>query len=602
MSKSDISDEDYNHAKLVWDRFNCKIFRDYHDIYLKCDVLLLSDVFERFRKTTKENYGLDPCNYMTSPGLSWDAMLKMTKISLDLFSDYDMHTMIEMGIRGGISMAITRYAKANNKYIESYDEKENQSFLLYLDANNLYGHAMSRSLPVGDFEWEIPTIKEIEEYNDELKKGYIIDCDIEYPVELHDKHNQYPLAPENIIIDNSMLSEHQKILADEYKIKQSKITKLTPNLLDKKNYITHISTLKFYKQQGLIIKKINRAIKFTQSDFLKKYIDYNTSMRAKAKNDFEKDFYKLMNNSVFGKTMENVRNHIDVKLVVLKDKEDKKGSNKILKLASKPLYKDHMLINENLIAMHMRKNSTVLNKPVYIGMTVLDFSKEHMYDFYYNYVMKKYGNEDYNNVKLVMTDTDSLLLHITTKNDIYDDMIEDKKYYDLSDYDQSSKMFDNTNKKVIGKFKDETPNEYISEACSIRSKSYSFKIDKKNYISRIKNKIEKIENDNLLDDNKKSIKIGELLSDAQIEKKKLKGIQKIVIKKEIDFNKYKNAVLNGYTLDVQTNSIRSYNHTIYTQSQNKIAIRPYDDKRRWVDDKGIETKAIGYKNYNSVIV
>ena len=153
LNDQHISDEDYNHAQNVWNTFELRNMGEYHDLYLKSDVLLLADVFENFRKTCSQFYKLDPCHYFTSPGLSWDAMLKMTKIKLELMVDIDMFQFIEKGMRGGISYIANRYGKANNVYMKEYDEKASSKYLMYLDANNLYGWAMSQYLPTGGFRW-----------------------------------------------------------------------------------------------------------------------------------------------------------------------------------------------------------------------------------------------------------------------------------------------------------------------------------------------------------------------------------------------------------------------------------------------------------------
>ncbi len=193
LTDSHISDEDYEHAQKVWKAFGCETMRDYHDLYLKTDVLLLADVMTEFRKTCKKAYGLDALHYYTSPGLAWDAMLKFTGIELDLISDSDMYLMIEKGIRGGVSSIMKRYSKANHKYLDDYDPEKPSQHILYLDANNLYGWAMNKPQPYKDFKWMNA---------DELKywrsKPCFLEVDLEYPKELHDLHNEYPLAPERL--------------------------------------------------------------------------------------------------------------------------------------------------------------------------------------------------------------------------------------------------------------------------------------------------------------------------------------------------------------------------------------------------------------------
>ena len=286
-----VSDEDFDHAQRIWKEFGIKDLGEYHDLYLKSDVLLLADVFEEFRNVCLENYSLDPAWYYTSPGLSWDALLKHSKIKLELLTDPDMLLLFEKGIRGGISMIPNRFGKANNKYMgEKFDPSQPSKFITYLDANNLYGWAMMKPLPVGDFKWMEG--KELENWKD---TPCILEVNLEYPKKLHDLRNDYPLAPERLKIKN--------------------VEKLIPNLWDKEKYIVHHESLKLYEELGLKVTKIHRGIKFREEPWMKSYIELNTRLRANGKNYFEKDFFKLMNNSVFGKTMENIRNRVYVKLV-----------------------------------------------------------------------------------------------------------------------------------------------------------------------------------------------------------------------------------------------------------------------------------------------
>ncbi|GBM60233.1 hypothetical protein AVEN_273538-1 [Araneus ventricosus] len=199
-----ITDEEYKHAQRVWKEFNIKNLGEYTDLYVKTDVLILTDVFENFRDVCLKTYKLDPDWYFVAPGLSWDAMLKMTKIKLDLLNDYDMILMLEKGLRGGVSQCCNRYGKANNKYMKNYDKSKESNYLMYLDANNLYGWAMSQYLPYGEFKWiKTNTIQNILKCPDDSEKGYILELDLEYPKELNDDHSDLPLCPENRIPENS---------------------------------------------------------------------------------------------------------------------------------------------------------------------------------------------------------------------------------------------------------------------------------------------------------------------------------------------------------------------------------------------------------------
>ena len=547
LNDQHITDDEYDHAKKVWKAFKINTMGEYHDLYLGSDVLLLADVFESFRKTCLQYYKLDPCHYFTSPGLSWDAMLKMSNIKLELMTDIDMFQFIEKGMRGGVSYIAHRYGKANNKYMKEYDEKVPSKYIMYLDANNLYGWAMSQYLPTGNFKWM--TDKEIKridlgKYKADGKKGLILEVDLEYPQELHDLHNDYPLAPEKTKVSSGMLSEYCKKIADKYKISIGLVNKLIPTLRDKEGYVLHYRNLQLYLDLGLKIKKVHRVLKFDQSPWLKQYIDFNTEKRKHAKNSFEKDFFKLMNKSIFGKTMENLRKRVDVRLVTNEKKLDK--------LTSKPTYVSSKIFNENLMAVHKIKETLTLNRPAYVGMCILDLSKTLMYDFHYNYIKKKYNGR----AKLLFTDTDSLTYEIEAEN-IYKDFWNDKDMFDNSDYPENSPYYCNTNKKIIGKFKDEACGIPITEFVGLKSKMYSY-----------------------VKDNEKGGKTA-------------KGIKKNVIKNNIKHEDYKRTLLNEEQMHHKIKTIRSQRHQLSSYEINKVSLSCFDDKR-YIHDNGTSSYAYGH--------
>ena len=289
LNNEHISDEDHKNAHNVWNTFSLKNMGEYHDLYLKSDVLLSADVFENFRKTCLEYYKLDPCHYFTSPGLSWDAMLKMTNIKLELMTDIDMFQFIEKGLRGGISYIANRYGKANNKYLKQYNEKVPSKYIMYLDANNLYGWAMSQYLPTGGFRWM--TQKQIDKINlakfkEDSEKGLILEVDLEYPEDLHDLHNDYPLAPEKVKVMEDMLSDYCKKTAEKYGISTGLVYKLIPTLGKKENYVLHYRNLQLYIDLGLKMTKVHRALEFNQSPWLKQYIDFNTEKKKECQECF----------------------------------------------------------------------------------------------------------------------------------------------------------------------------------------------------------------------------------------------------------------------------------------------------------------------------
>ena len=529
LNDEDVSDDDYHHAQNVWNTFKCQTIRDYHDLYLKSDVLLLADVFENFRKTCLKHYNLDPAHYYTSPGLAWDACLKETGQQLELLCDYDMLMMFERGIRGGMTHIAKRYSEANNKYMKNFDPDKPSKYIQYLDANNLYGWAMSQSLPAGRFKWmnnltkvEVRNIleKANSSMNNSSGKGYIFEVDLEYPQELWESHNDYPLAPE--------------------KKKVGGVEKLISHFKTHKKYVIHYRNLRQCLEMGLKIKAVYRGISFDQKPWMEPYIRKNTELRKKAANSFEKDFFKLMNNSVFGKTIENIRKRQNIFLV------DNRA--KAAKLVSQPNFQRATIFDRKLIAIHLKKTEVYFNKPVYVGQAILDLSKLLMFDFHYNYIHKKYTFEK---AKLLFTDTDSLMYELDT-DDFYADISEDvATKFDTSDYPPNHKsgIPSGLNKKVIGLFKDEVGGKQITHFVGLRPKLYSFKVEESSTT------------------------------------KKCKGIKKNVVKKGIEFEDYVRCLFNEEKQMRKMNIIRSENHEIYSKEVNKLALSGDDDKRVIEEDK-----------------
>ena len=445
----------------------------------------------------------------------------MTQVELELLHDQDMLLMVEKGIRGGVSMISTRYGKANNKYMQEYDSSLPSKHIIYLDANNLYGWAMSRKLPTHGFKW---MKQEQLAYWENMP--CILEVDLEYSHCLHDLHNDYPLAPEHIEMNG--------------------VEKLIPNLNNKKKYVVHYEALKLYVKYGLRITKIHRGITFEESAWLKDYIDMNTRLRTKSKNNFESNFFKLMNNSVFGKTIENIRKRTDIKLATTIEKVEK--------YIYQPNYIHRTTFSDNLLAIHMERTKLYFNKPVYLGMCILDLSKTLMYEFHYEYTKRKYGDK----AELLFTDTDSLMYEIETE-DFYKDISPDvQTMFDTSNYppNHPSGIETGVNKKVIGLMKDEAGGEIITKFVGLRAKNYSFLLGNK-------------------------------------EQKKCKGIKKSVTKKNISFKDYENCLFTNVEQLRKMNIFRSRLHDVYSEEVNKIALSANDDKRVILKD-GIHTMAHGH--------
>ena len=375
ISNGHISIKDYLTCEKICNKFKMKNMGDYQDHCLKKDVLLLSDVFEKFIKICLKYYELDPCYYFSFPGLSWDTMLKMTDAKLEKIPDIDKYLFIEKGSREGICYISKRYAKANNKYMSDYDSNKPSTFITYLDKNNLYGWSISEYLPYGEFEW----LENVDEFdvnsiNEKHEIGYFLEVDLEYPNDLHELHNDYLFAPEKLAVTNDMLSKYCKEIADEYDIKVGDAKKLFPNLKNKTKYVLHYRNLQLYLFLGMKLTKIHKVLKFKQSDW-----------------------------------MENLRKRIIVRLV--------NNEKDFLKYTSRPTYVTHKLFDEGYAAIHEIEPVLALKKPIYVGFTVLELSKWMMYDFHYNFIKKNF------NAELLFTDTDSLTYEIKSEN-VYQDFFK----------------------------------------------------------------------------------------------------------------------------------------------------------------------------------
>ena len=285
-------------------------------------------------------------------------------------------------------------------------------------------------------------------------------------------------------------------------------------------------------------------LKFDQSPWLKQYIDFNTEKRKHAKNSFEKDFFKLMNNSVFGKTMENLRKWIDISLVTNEKKLDK--------LTSKPTFVSSKIFKEDLMAVHNVRERLALNRSAYVGMCILDLSKMLMYDFHNNYIKKKHNNR----ARLLFTDMDSLTYKIEAE-DVYKDFWDDKDMFNNSDYPESSPYYCNANKKIIGKFKDEACGIPITEFIGLKSKMYSY-----------------------VKDNGKGGRTA-------------KGIKKNVVKNNIRHEDYKSTLINNKQMHHKMKTIRSQRHQLGSYEINKVSLSCFDDKR-YINDNGTSSYAYGH--------
>ena len=399
-------------------------------------------------------------------------------------------------------------------------------------------------------------VPDIQSIAPDAEIGYMLELDLEAPVHLHDYFADYPLAPEKQIIPEDWLSLYNERLVQDKEVGNGKYMsgeKLVQTLYPKKNYVVHYRALQTYMKFGMKITKIHSAIKFRQSPWMKDYIEKNIRKRkiAKANGDeFGVMYYKLKNNAVFGKQMENVRKHMRVEL--LRTEEDKK----IRRLASSPLYVGFKAFEGGITAVHMLKSTVTLNKPIYVGQAILDISKAMMFNFWYGYIKPRYEDK----ARLLYTDTDSLIMWIETE-DIYKDRAERPDIFDLN---YSGDLF---------LMKDETKGDPIGESVCLKPKMYSVLPAGHD---------PKTPDDPDSEDPKKKHGI-----------QKAKGVKKCVVKRELRHDKFLECLRNKKLTRHDMYGLRSYDHQIYLERVNKIGLNPYDNKR-WILLDGIRTLPYGH--------
>ena len=644
-----IPDEEYAHAYIVWKVFDIADLREYTELYNVLDVLLLECLFEAFRSTCiKDSFGLDPAHFVTAPSLSWASMLKLNfdnSFKIENLTDYDMVIMVENGIRGGMCQVMNPYARANvlekgrrfpdDTFLLNADEsvwemEGVESKILYFDANNLYGWAMSQPLPSGCYRWEkvgpgetLPTYVsknhipvgmtntstpvlsdndpnlltvEMWQWNDMTRLsefilsldpmgpwGYILEVDIECPSDLHEMLNDYPLFPEHKCVKPSpyTLSEIERLGLS----RSQKIEKLVCDLEDKTKYVVHFRNLQQGLQLGYKLKKVHRVISFKQEPWLAEYINYNTQKRKGSKNSIEKDYWKLMNNSIFGKMMEQVRKRRSIKFFLDKD------ILKALRDASGPYVKHWRVIEKDkMMIMEMAKHTVLLNRPMIMGQCILDISKWLMFDFYYTKLLPTFGLQG---MRVLYTDTDSLVIHVNDIRSIPENgeegvdgmLIRMQRQYmcfDLSEFVNKGHPLlsefawnDERTTRVPGKFKDELGGRNIEEFIAIRSKMYSVKLFEQDGNAVTKSKMKGIP--------EKATVVDKEATKA-LRKTKSPFLVKEPVRRRLTHEDYLEAFHGAEKRNVQ---FRNITHTksleVETKTLEKVGLTACDDKSYYFD-------------------
>ena len=414
-----------------------------------------------------------------------------------------------------------------------YNPDESSKYIMYWDLNNLYGWAMMKYLPFSGFRW-VQNVNQIDflAVPDDSPVGYILEVDIHYPESIHDDHKHIPFCPEHMAPPGS------------------KQKKLMTTLLDKSCYVIHYVALKQAVKHGLIVTKTHRVLQFNQSDWLKTYIDLNTELRAKATNPLQKALYKLKNNSIYGKTMENQRKHKNIRLIT--QWSGRYGAEAYI---SRPNFKNYTIFDEEFAAVEVLRTSVTIEKPIYIGLCVLDICKTLLYRYHYEVIKPKFGD----NAKPMYMDTDSIVYEISNV-DVYKFMKDNLEEFDTSDYPVDNQYdIPRVNQKVPGLMKDEANGKIIAKFVGLRSKLYSILFDDESTI------------------------------------KKAKGVKSCVVKKTIEFEDYEKCLKEDSTVCREQLNIRSRKHQLYTEKCKKIALSARDDKRYLLKDS-TDTLPWGHKD------
>lgn len=555
-SREEISDEEYAHALETWKETKALNIGEYSKFYLVVDVCGLADVYEKFRNDSIQAYGMDPIYYLSLPGFAWGAMFRKTQVKLDILTDHQMFVFYEQSIRGGLTQLTKHYQKADNVYTnpeKHVDENDKSRYLFLFDANGLYSWAMTQCLPVGGHKWIWDTEKLYNLFPVDNPnawphalgdKGYTLMVDLHTPKEIQDFTQSLPLAPAREEVgaeDFSFLMLNQYRDCNNTSTKLKTENKLLASQWDKEGYIVHFRLLRFFLQQGMKITKIHCAVEFDQYPFMANYINFNIQKRIEEgrTDETKSDFYKLLNNAVFGKTQEQQRKHMSLKLECDPLKQQL--------LVGKSNYRGSIIFTETLAAIFHAKSKTQLKHPIYVGSAILDQSKLLMYYFFYK-VIKPLFNE----VEVIYMDTDSFLLDINDDNVLKKlESIKDE-WIDGSNMPENHPLYTTKNKGKLGKFKEELGGIPIEEVVALRPKMYCIKSQRE-------------------------------------EKKTAKGINKTVLKEQFRFEQYKAVFERSMREDendtptyIHQFNFRSRRHEVQTVRQRKKALTIADTKRYWI--------------------
>ena len=540
LKGTNISEEDYNHCKLTWELSNCASLEDYMLLYLKLDIGFLADVFCEWRKILQRGYGLDCAQYLSLPGYAYDAMLKKSGVSLDYPYSRELYELIQKNIRGGFTTVVRQLTSVKNKDLDEKCPDNCSEYILYQDFNSLYATEMLYCMPSGD-------IRELEEEEKEIfwrekfktarpddSKGYWLLIDTK-PVsgEVAEKTDELPLCLVNANIREEWLSPYcQNALNKENGKMPKNNIKLVATHHAKKDYLISLPLLQLYMSLGLEVERVKKIYEFSQSPYMREFIEYNIDSRKKAKSKVEQMAYKGMSNCVFGRCCMNCLKYNTKSKVITKE-------STFLAAIRNPRFKNYIPLREDRVICICDKAEVNIDMPNYIGFQILEMSKYRLYHYWYKVIKAHYGDR----ARLSYGDTDSLIFSLkTTDLNMEYQQYPFKDYIDFSNFAPSHPLYDNSRKGELGLLKSETGEMLISELIALKPKLYSLLVSNNSTIHRSK------------------------------------GIQKC-FHDQLTHDEYKKTLEKGNSLKFKIKNIRNKNGQICTVQYEKKALSCFDDKR-----------------------
>ena len=551
LKKKDLSLSDYEQGKTLYKNLNCKSILDYHLLYVKMDVLLLTDVFEKFRNTSFKLSKVDPVWFLTLPGLAWNSFLYQNDFPLVTIHELEIYNFFKKSIRGGVSQVSYRMATANHLDLPHnlFDAKKPYAFIQYLDVINLYGSCMLEYLPMNDFEWVDfndfnSAYKMIMSTSSDSEIGYYCEIDMIYPPDIQDFWIDLPPGVNHVELNDDFLSPYSK----QDKTAKNTYKKLVGTFLPKKHYVTYYKNFQFYDRIGIKITKIHKILKFKQAPYLKKYVLDSIEQRKNSSHEFDRNYHKMRINVLYGKSIQNVLTNNRTYLV--------KNIDQYLKLINSPYFIGQKSINDQLCCINLKQENILLNNPIYLGATILELSKLKMLE-YYSLFKTQFGS----NIRLMYQDTDSFIFLYKNIKNVYLELLNNKTIYnilDTSNYPENHILYNKQNKSIPGFLKDEVPpDNFILEYIGLKSKNYSLKL---------------LNNEEIL---------------------KAKGGSVDQLKENISHETYKDVLINEKKVISNFNKIKSYDHKLYTEKILKKVL-DFNDDKRYILDNSIDTLPFGH--------